>query len=201
MPKTIGELLEELRTEIGGEAAAKVSGIISDIKSISAQTESDLKVANREAKERRIKLQEMETAADSNKTRIADLEKQINDDTTKQELEGLRGFKADTLKRAKNGLLTQLESISKHANFEKAKPFLQLPEKLDEMTDDQVAHNVAELDKLNALSYFGEVQKSIKTDQSVIENPDGKSEFIEKVKGAKTFAELEALQEQGDTSN
>lgn len=166
---TVKSLTDKVRefVKAGGDNIAtdiegSLKGIERDVKGL----DEDLKLANREAKTRKDKVRELEGEATTKDSKIETLEAKITEENPDvAELENLKKFKVKTIKAQRQSFVDIFGTIVKHANFEKAKPFLVLPESdekkeydFKDISDDDMEKNVVELQKMIALGTFGEVK-------------------------------------------
>lgn len=176
----IKELLDQVRSQIGGEAAAKAESVLKNIERGVLDLQEDIKSANSESKERKIKIRELESQLTDKDAEIEGLKKKADTSEVKKEVESLREFKSRTLKAQRDSFTTKLETISKHPNFEKVKPFLSLPEPakdgkydLSKLEDTDLEVNMTELGKFEAAGLFGPVEKQGVDGTPRTEKPEG----------------------------
>jgi len=167
-------------------------------------TVTNLGVARSEATSRKQSVRSFETQVEDQKLKIEELTTKVNaDDPNKDELEKLRTFHTNTISNQRDTFKSFIDKVKDHANFEKASPDLKLPKANDkgefdltEMTQDELEHNVGEMTRFNRLELFGangngQVKK--------VEGSGPKKNIPEdlgtQIKGAKTQAELKAVQD------
>jgi hypothetical protein len=152
-------------------------------------TLNELTTAESEAIVRKKKVRAQEKKLQDQDIEIEEFKEAQKNDTTQAELKELREYKSTTVKSQIGTFGTTLATISKHANFDKAKKYLKLPEPdadgnydVTKMDEADLTHNLAELGKLNDLSYFG---------------GNGQDETVD-VDGKKTYVKPEGFQDQLD---
>jgi len=168
-------------------------------------TLQSLSVATTEAITRKKKIRSLEETFQDLQIENESLKEERKDDTTEQELQTLREFKKSTVKQQVNTFGETLAKIKDHPNFEKAKDLFKLPEPSEEgvfdlsaVSEDDMSHNLAELQKLNKLSYFE--AEGEKDDRK--KDVDGNKGAVipkgieERIKSAKSQKELEAIQQE-----
>ncbi len=168
------------------------------------ETLQDLTTAETEAITRKKKIKVHEDTIQDQIIEIEKYKEAQQNDKTGDELKALREFKTNAVKSQIGAFGKNIEAISSHANFDKAKKFFILPEpdkdgKYDfsKMSEADLTANLSELEKLNDLGYFGESGNS--QDQNV--DVDGNHQhvppkgFDDKLDGAKNLKDLEKIQE------
>ncbi len=161
----IKELLDQLRSQIGGEAAAKAESALKNIERGVLDLQEDISRVNTESKERKIKIRELESQLSEKDVEIEGLKKKTDTSEVEKEVASLKEFKSRTLKAQRDSFASKLETISKHPNFEKVKPFLSLPDPKDgkydlsKMEDGDLEKNMGEIGKFEATGLFGEVKR------------------------------------------
>jgi predicted nucleic acid-binding Zn-ribbon protein len=138
----IKEILAKIKAAVGEEITPKIEGLLKNIEAEFSSVTDDLKAANAESKERKLKLREMQTQLDEAGEKVKGLEGKANDPAQKQELDALKQFKADVLKVRRESFSGEFAKIAKHPNFEKAKE--QLLRALDDVAPDP---SLAELER------------------------------------------------------
>lgn len=126
-----------------------------------------------------------------------DKQSEDGDDT---ELEALREFKSKAIEGQKSGFGDTLNKIRGHKNFDKAKQYLRLPDPdkegnydVSEMSEEDLSHNLSEMDKFNSLGYFGETTGKEKVDVDGGKEKEVPQDFSERLEQASTQEEVDAL--------
>jgi len=192
----IKALLAQVRQQLGDEAVAKVGTVLKEIETGVEDLVDSLKAANAESKARKTKIRELEDIKSEMEEQLEKLKKEQN----AEELAALREFKQKTLNSQRVSLGKQIEQISKHPNFPKAEKLLKLPEAdakgnrdYTKMSDEDLEFNLAKLQELNELEYFGQGStKAVHGDKK----PLAPQSFQERIRAAKTIKELEKIQEE-----
>lgn len=191
--------LSQVREQLDEENLSKVSATLKELEVATGSIADDLKAANGESRNRKVKLREAESKIQDLELKIGDLEKASDHSELTKELETLKAFKTSTLKHSRETFQTDFAKIAKHKNFVKAKDVFDLPKPdkdgnydLKGLTDEQVEKNTAELLRLTQLEYFGTAgNQDVHGDKN--DTPPGS--FREQVRGTKSIAELEQLAE------
>ncbi len=192
--------LKELGTE-GHEAELdNIQAALATLDNDGKDTLQSLSVATTEAITRKKKVRTLEETNQDLTDDLETLREEQENDTTKQELIDLRQFKADAVKGQVKSFGSTLAVIKDHPNFEKAKGLFKLPDPdkdgaydLSAVSEEDMSHNLDELDKLNKLSYFGaenDKTKDVDGNKGAV-IPKG---IEERIKSAKTHEEVEAIQ-------
>ena len=155
------EVLAKIKAAAGEEAAPKIDSLLRQVEAEFATIADDLKAANAESKERKLKLRELQTQLDEAGEKVKDYEGKVNDPALKQELEALKQFKGDVLKARRGTFAAEFGEVVKHANFEKAKEQFKLPKPSDsgeydytKLSDADIEHNMAKLDEYRKIGFF-----------------------------------------------
>lgn len=163
----LDEALEQLLEEIPEENRGKAEKIIGQVADEWNGLIDDLKAANAESKERKLKLREMQTQLDEAGEKVKEFEGKVNDPAQKQELDALKQFKADVLKVRRESFSGEFAKIAKHPNFEKAKEQFKLPKPSEsgeydftKAADADIEHNLAKMAEYNKIGFFGETEQS-----------------------------------------
>lgn len=123
--------IAEIRRELGEEHANRLSPHLKDIEVEFRDKLDTISTVNNESKTRKLKLREYEEKIAE---RDAELERLRNDDTIKQikaENERLKQLEQKVINEQKQKLSAKLSQISAHADFEKLKGTVELPEAVD----------------------------------------------------------------------
>lgn len=159
------KILDQIRSKLG-EKAPEIESFLKQIETIHNDANEDLKAANGESKTRKLKIRELEQLIEDSKLELENLKKKTDDPAVKQELESLRAFKADLVKKQRETFIAEFEKVKGHANFEKAKDLFKLPKAKDDgsldltkLKDDEIDFNVAKLAELQKLDYFGQINQ------------------------------------------
>ena len=196
----IKALLEQVRSQIGDEAVAKVGSALKEIEAGVNDLADTLKAANAESKSRKTKIRELEESKSDLEAQIETLKKNDNSD----ELNTLREFKQNYLKSQRENLGREIEKIGKHPNFTKAEKLLKLPQADDKgqrdyakMSDGDLEFNLAKLQELQALDYFSGGNDSAGGRQvHGAQEKLSPQTFQERLAAAKSVQDLEKIQEE-----
>lgn len=157
----IKEIMAKIKAAAGEDVSPKIESFLRQIEAEFATVADDLKAANAESKERKLKLRELQTQLDEAGEKVKDYEGKVNDPALKQELETLRQFKGDVLKARRGTFSAEFGDVTKHANFDKAKEQFKLPKPTDageydfsKLSDADIEHNMAKLDEYRKIGYF-----------------------------------------------
>ena len=160
------KILDQIRSKLG-EDSSKVETLLKQIEADHAETIEDLKNANGESKTRKLKIRELEQLIEDSKAEVETLKKKTDDPAVKQELDVLRAFRAESVKKQRDGFIAEFDKIKGHANFEKAVSLFKLPKPKDDgsfdlskLKDDEIDHNVVKLAELIKLDYFGQINQN-----------------------------------------
>lgn len=162
----IKEILAKIKAAVGEEITPKIEGLLKNIEAEFSSVTDDLKAANAESKERKLKLREMQTQLDEAGEKVKEFEGKVNDPAQKQELDALKQFKADVLKVRRESFSGEFAKIAKHPNFEKAKEQFKLPKPSEsgeydftKASDADIEHNLAKMAEYNKIGFFGETEQ------------------------------------------
>ena len=177
------EIRDALKPEGGEKFATEIEGFLRGIERDVSGLSSDLKLANKEAETRKEKLRESEGIVDERDETIKDLQEKIDTENPDLKLlEDLQAFKKRTVKAQRASFVDSFAGIAEHANFEKAKPFLVLPDPDDEgvydfttVSDNDMEKNVLELQKMVALGTFEQVGENGKVKVHGVNQHKGKT--------------------------
>lgn len=176
----VKQILSQIREAVGAEIEPKIKGFLSQLESGYNDLSDDLKAANAESKERKLKLRDLTAQHDEATAKLKDLETKTNDPKVADELTSLRTFKTETLKRQKDSLIADLGKIEKHPAYAKAKDLFKLPKPdkdgkvdLTKMSDDELEHNVGKLAELNKLGLFADATPQPGSPFNLPRNTDG----------------------------
>jgi len=204
------KIIESVTSKLEGDNAQEIKSELRQCSALFEDTIASLSSFGSENKEKRLEIQKLEKGnrelrveMDSVKTDFD--EYKGSQDTS--EIDSLRTFKAEVLAQNKATFIKQLESITEHSNFSKAREFFDIPDANEEgaynfsdLTDEQMEHNMSEMDKLNKLGYFENSSEETTTEaESVSQNKAyGKStpkpaDFNSQIDSATTMEELEKL--------
>jgi hypothetical protein len=157
------EILAKIRAAVGEESTPKIDGLLKQIEAGFASVADDLKAANAESKERKIKIRDLTGQLDDATLKVKDLDGKANNPDLAKEMADLKQFKADALKTKRAAFSGEFATVAKHPNFEKAKEQFKLPKPADDgtfdfskSTDEEIAHNMAKLDEYRKIGYFEE---------------------------------------------
>lgn len=193
----IKALIEQVRSQLGDEAVAKVNSVLKEIETGVNDLVDSLKAANAESKTRKTKIRELEEAKSDLEAQLETLKKENNT----EELKTLRDFKANYLQSQREHLAKEIEKISKHANFPKAEKLLKLPapdakgnRDWTKMPDADLEYNLTKLHELQELDYFATstATRNVHGDKTT----PMPQNFQERIKAAKSLKELEQIQEE-----
>jgi len=162
----IKDVLAKIKAAAGEEITPKIDGLLKSIENEFASMGDDLKAANAESKERKLKIRELSGQLEEASDKVKDLDGKANNPDLAKEMADLKQFKADVLKTKRAAFSGEFATVAKHPNFEKAKEQFKLPKPADDgtfdftkATDEEIAHNVAKLEEYRKIGYFAEEQK------------------------------------------
>lgn len=160
------EILAKIRAAAGEEITPKIEGFLKSIEAELSSLTDDLKAANAESKERKLKIRELTGQLEETSEKVKEYEGKANDPASKQELETLKQFKADVFKQRRAAFASDFAPVIKHPNFEKAKDQFKLPKPSEtgeydftKMADADIEHNLAKLSEYQAIGYFAAEQQ------------------------------------------
>lgn len=165
---TIKDMLAQVRAKLTDEQLSEVGSVLKSLENEVEELAASLSAANRESKERKIKLRELSEKLENYELDLEKWQKQaeeykqkLENPEYKDELEQLRSFKTSYFKKQRESFLKSWEQISKHPKFEKAKYKFVLPEETedgklawDKLDDEAMERNISVLNDLNELDYF-----------------------------------------------
>ena len=186
--------------KVSGDNADEVQVSLKKLGGLYEDRVASLKAFGSENKEKRIAIEERDGKIRDLNEQVDKLGKQIeniNANDPSEELDGLRQFKADTLKHQRTSFTGEFEQVMSHPNFEKASKLFKMPEMKDEkpswetLSDDDINNNMSELKKLKELDYFTSQNESPKkVFNGATQPPKTQAELIG---SAQSIAELEKI--------
>jgi len=173
--------LAEIRRELGEDSATKINSHLKELEMEYRDKLDTISSVNNESKTRKLKLREYEEKLAE---RDAELEKLRNDDSIKAikaENERLKKLEMQVIQEKKQKLLAKLSQISAHADFEKLKKAVEVPEpvdgkyNLDTVEAGKVDAILAKIDEYSELGLFAQnQQRTGGNGQNFVPNPQGK---------------------------
>jgi chromosome segregation ATPase len=170
------EAIAKLLRKAAGEEDAKdrqgiVETAIKDIERGFNDLKDDIETANNESKGRKLKLRELEKEKEDFEDTLKAKDEEIktakednSGEDLKKEVEGLRTFKVESLKKQRDGFVKSFNSYKDHGDYEKVKSKLKLPEEKDgkldfkDTSDEDMEHNQAEINRALGYGLFGDVK-------------------------------------------
>jgi len=176
----VKEILAKIRAAAGEEIAPKIDGLLGNIEAEFTNITDDLKAANAESKERKLKIRELTGQLEEAGEKVKEYEGKVNDPALKQEFDALKQFKADVLKGRRDSFAGEFAKIIKHPNFEKAKEQFKLPKPTEageydfsKSADADIEHNLAKMAEYQKIGFFGEEQPAGGTGFNLPRNQGG----------------------------
>jgi predicted nucleic acid-binding Zn-ribbon protein len=161
----VKEILAKIKAAAGEEIAPKIDGLLKSVEAEFATITDDLKAANAESKERKLKIRELTGQLEETGEKVKEYEGRVNDPALKQEFDALKQFKADVLKGRRESFVGEFAKITKHPNFEKAKEQFRLPKPTEsgeydftKAADADIEHNMQKMSEYQKIGFFGEEQ-------------------------------------------
>ncbi len=154
-----------------------LSSIVADETSYQTEISDAVEVSKSNASEskgRKFKIREHEKTIESLNSKTAELQTKIDEGDHTEELTELRTFKKSTVERRTKSFTDRIKIISKHEKFDLVKEDFVLPENYDPEKEDvdfskieevDMAKNIAAMDRLDKIQYFGENGTNNKQDQ------------------------------------
>lgn len=162
----VKELLAKIKAAVGEENAPKIDGLLKSVEAEFSSLSDDLKAANAESKERKLKIRELTGQLEETGEKVKEFEGKVNDPALKQELDALKQFKADVLKGRRDSFAGEFAKITKHPNFEKAKEQFRLPKPTEageydftKAADADIEHNLAKMAEYQKIGFFAHEQQ------------------------------------------
>lgn len=166
---SIKESLEQVRSKLTEEQVADLGSVLKSIENEGNSLMSDLSAANAESKQRKLKIRELEEKMgdwDVEKAmwekKKAEYEEKINDPTLKAKLEEIETKWKKFFGQQRNDFISKYDKISQNEKWDIAKDRFILPEEKDgkldweNISDTDMEKNIAKLNELNELKYFGD---------------------------------------------
>lgn len=161
----VKEILAKIKAAAGEEIAPKIDGLLKSVEAEFATITDDLKAANAESKERKLKIRELTGQLEETGEKVKEYEGRVNDPALKQEFDALKQFKSDVLKGRRESFAGEFAKITKHPNFEKAKEQFRLPKPTEsgeydftKAADADIEHNMQKMSEYQKIGFFGEEQ-------------------------------------------
>lgn len=155
------DVLAKIRAAVGEETTPKIDGLLKQIEAGFANVADDLKAANAESKERKLKIRDLTGQLDDATTRAKEFEGKANNPDQAKELADLKQFKIETMKQRRAVFADDFKAVVKHANFEKAKDQFKLPQASEtgeydfsKMADADIEHNLGKLAEYQKIGFF-----------------------------------------------
>lgn len=153
----INEIIANVLAKVPDESKTAVEGQLKQIERSYAAMVEDVRIANSESKDRRLKLRDVESKLSEYETEI----EQLKNDTTVADLtkqvEGLKSFQSQIYKQNRDTFKNKVDTYSKNSTFEKVTPLLSIPVKDDKFDFDAMDDTAVKsgLEKLNEYEQLG----------------------------------------------
>ena len=202
------KIIESVTSKITGDNAQDIKSELRQCSALFEDTIASLSSFGSENKEKRLEIQKLEKANRELRAEVDSVKTDFDEYKGSQdtsEIDDLRNFKAEVLAQNKATFIKQLESITEHNNFSKAKEFFEIPEANEEgvydfttLTDEQIENNMKEMTKLNKLGYFDTSETTTETQTESKNVAYGKSapkpaDFNSQLDSVTSMEELEKL--------
>lgn len=155
----INEIVAQVVQKVPEESRTAVEGMLKQVERSYAAMAEDVRIANSESKERRLKLRDAEQKLSEFETEV----EKLKNDTTVSELtkqvESLKGFQSQVFKQNRDAFRAKIETYTKHPAFEKVAPILGIPKKddkldIDGMDDSAIQAGFSKLTEYEQLGVF-----------------------------------------------
>ena len=203
----VTKLKELSKANKGSEA--ELATVLASLETDGFDTVASLGVAVGEATTRKASIRTLKQENEELTLDKQELEKKVSaEDPNKEELDRLRTFHTNTINGQRDAFGGFIEKVSEHENFEKASPDFKLPKPdddgkydLKDMSQEDLEHNVTEMNRFNRLGIFGEVGNGQGL-KKIVEG-SGPEKIIPKslqdrIDAAKTPQELQEIQDSLD---
>jgi len=159
-----------IRKELPSEELDKISSHLTTINAEFRDVYDEFQHIYGETKDRKEKLREKDAEIEKLSDEIEKLKDTGTTDALKKQLDDLKkendAFKsqqAATDKQKRDAFVTDFEKYKNHADFEKVKPFLKIPDEVDGKIDwensdvDDIKFNLSEIEKARSYGSFADV--------------------------------------------
>tara|TARA_B110000495_G_scaffold197407_1_gene207629 strand:+ start:153 stop:770 length:618 start_codon:yes stop_codon:yes gene_type:complete len=199
----IAKQIDRVRSIVGPEKAEELSEVLNEMKVEVIGLIDNVKDASAESKARKLKIRSMQTDMNNYETDIAELTTKADTSELTKEIEKLRDFQKGVVEESRNSFINRFEKIKDNPKLEKASQYFNLPEanekgalKWDEIDNDAMASNLAEIKKLENLDYFDQGKPEIKKSVAGENVPTGVVDINSRIQNAKTMEELNAINDE-----
>ena len=157
------KIIDSISSKVDGDNASDIKAELRQVSVLFEDTISSLSGFGAENKEKRLAIQNLEKENRELRAEVDDTNAKFEDLRAKdntEEFNALKEFKQNVLAQNKAKFIKQFEEITEHDKFSKVKEYFNMPNRTDDgydfdsMSDEQMEHNVAELDKLTKIDYF-----------------------------------------------
>ena len=197
----IAKLTDRIKSEVDKDKYEVITPILKEIEVGVISLIENVKDASAESKARKLKIREMQTTIGDMDVDIDELRKKSDTSELTAQIKDLEVFKSGVQEETRISFLNRFNTVKDDPRFEKASAFLKLPEvgedgklNFSDTSNDDIAHNLTELKKLDQLDYFSETEKPREAHADQV--PKGQADFGTRIKSADSMEALELLNEE-----
>lgn len=197
----IAKLTDRIKSEVDKDKLEAITPVLKEIEIGVVSLIENVKDASAESKARKLKIREMQGQINDMDVDIDDLRKKADTSELTAQLKELETFKAGVQEETRKSFLNRFNAVKEDPRFEKASTFLKLPEAgengemdFESITNDEMAHNLTELKKLDQLDYFSNEEKPREAHADQV--PKGQADLNTRIKSADSIEALEKLNEE-----
>lgn len=197
----IAKLTDRIKSEVDKDKLEAITPVLKEIEIGVVSLIENVKDASAESKARKLKIREMQSQINDMDVDIDDLRKKADTSELLAQLKELETFKAGVQEETRQSFLNRFNTVKEDPRFEKASTFLKLPEAgengemdFENISNEDMAHNLTELKKLDQLDYFSNEEKPREAHADQV--PKGQADFNTRVKSADSIDALEKLNEE-----
>ena len=198
------KIIDSISSKVDGDNASDIKAELRQVSVLFEDTISSLSGFGAENKEKRLAIQNLEKENRELRAEVDDTNAKFEDLRAKdntEEFNALKEFKQNVLAQNKAKFIKQFEEITEHDKFSKVKEYFNMPNRTDDgydfdsMSDEQMEHNVAELDKLTKIDYFDNTpsEPSEPKNQAYGKKAPLPADFNSQLDSVTTMEELEKL--------
>lgn len=169
--QTVKNAMAEIRKTLPSEELDKIGSHLKTVEREFSDVFEDVQTFLNESISRKEKLREKEVEIEKLKDEIAQAKDTSSTDALKKQLDDLKKendtFKtqqAEIDKQKRSAFVSDFEKYKNHADFEKVKPFLEIPDEVNGKIDwenaaiDDIKLNLAEIEKARSYGSFADVK-------------------------------------------
>ena len=129
------DIFEQISSKVDDDNKDKVGSLLKDVERRYNNLQDDVKSANSESKNRKLKIRELEEKLTDSEIKIEGLSNNTEFEEMKKQNENLKTFQKTVHEQERANYENNYNTFSKHASFEKIKDKIAVPEQDGDKTD------------------------------------------------------------------